>query len=1581
MSNISKISLSGQTYDITVSQSTFEQLHRTSGSAGLKYTTDPDSETGAGIVTIGTCTRPDIIISAYYETISVFDSTETATYKVTQIGQDAFENCTRLQSITMPDTVESIGIGAFYNCTNLKKINFSNSIKSIDNFAFINCSSLTEIVLPKSVKSIGSEVFVGCTNLKNILIPSSVEIIDDYAFSGCTGTIYCEATSKPDGWMTDWDDGFLGNIVWGAALDLPAVNEQLANITKPDGQNKLINEDNKINMAYLSDSALGQVKFGGIINIDSNIPTIWQNEHSTQGSNTASALLNDYISQAITKQAPELGVGGRLRDYYLALEENSTCYDVHVSSTNGEQETTIQLDLEGFYFITEIEPVTDSETNEIISTHRTFADIDFVTGDWLIAVGGQWQKVDNTDAVMSVNSKVGNVVLNAEDIADAGSNITISGRTISAKDTTYTADKNSILTLKDTTFDTPMLKKGSAPQSLVIDANVAITKPDDNQIVINEAIALTMGDKNTSGRMGYWYNAIEFTSTECKVYLTKTQPTGNSLPIIGAGTYDETINPLYDLTQGDVLCSIVNNSKFENCAKILSIDHNIVSLDRAAMLKVMPNPTIVDATDGGVYELDLDDYSFSVTSQPAVGECQIKNISLNMGAGNITSGNENAAIGRGNNVFGDYAFGTGYGNEVGYCSMVGGANNKVNANYSFVTGGDNIVEGQKTSLIVGGKRNQVTGNSELVTGEDNIVSGNKSLVSGSFNTVNKDLNAVSGDQHVVNGVANIIGGRINTANSRANIVGGISNVADGTDSNTSGMNILGGLSNNTTGSKNIISGGSNSVSSDLNLVVGSSNTVTDARNIVGGDNNKVSKKSALVVGYNNTVEGSNVIVSGESNTVKNAKSIVSGGNNILEGDQTLIVGDNNTSRNTANIVGGRSNIINSRSNVVVGYNNKVNNSTAAGNDNGNNLIGGNSHELSAINSVVVGHHNNVAVKNAVVAGCQNEGNANYSLVVGTHNNVTSVSALIGGSNNKVTGNSNVVVGVLQTVSGEDNIVSGEKARTTSGSYNIVNGSGAEIKGSYNIVNGVDQKAINGSKNIVGGNNNTVSGDENLVVGGSNTVNNARNIVGGQGNTVHRHSLVVGSYNNVTAENTIVGGSNNAAISLNAVVSGTNNIAGLKGFYWSDINLTAKTITVTSVNGSYGKSQTFNIADYWTVGDIISINNDQKWDNCAKIKSISSNTITVESNFPFTSVKKESGHVTDQAIFVLAKPDKGLCDFGQYSVVFGENNKGSNFASITVGRQNQAQGQYAAVFGRQNVASYACLVGGRNNEIRREFGFASGSDNYITSKQSTTTGKANFIIENAHRATAMGAYNTIGGDASTLRTEQGVVSDGEYKSANPGQYAVALGYGNKITGFVGIAAGDNNIVSSKNSVAIGMNNTIEASQTNALILSTGTTPCSIKGTGDGNLLLGGNSTIETDKSKGGASYNTIIGGDDCHITGGAHQCVVGGKSNTATGYRSTIFGYLNNDGAKQYTTILGTGNIANADYQTLVGKYSKPSTNTIFVVGNGGSSKAPSNAFEVTTAGNVVIAGSLTINGVTLTSDKLQKVLNFIDTIE
>ena len=106
---------------------------------------------------------------------------------VTSIGNDAFLDCTGLTSITIPNSVTRIGNNAFNYCTGLTSITIPNSVTSIEDSAFKYCRGLTSITIPNSVTSIGYAAFEHCTGLTSITIPNSVTSISDWAFDGCTG--------------------------------------------------------------------------------------------------------------------------------------------------------------------------------------------------------------------------------------------------------------------------------------------------------------------------------------------------------------------------------------------------------------------------------------------------------------------------------------------------------------------------------------------------------------------------------------------------------------------------------------------------------------------------------------------------------------------------------------------------------------------------------------------------------------------------------------------------------------------------------------------------------------------------------------------------------------------------------------------------------------------------------------------------------------------------------------------------------------------------------------------------------------------------------------------------------------------------------------------------------------------------------------------------------------------------------------------------------------------------------------------------------------------------------------------------
>ena len=149
---------------------------------------------------------------------------------VTAIRWIAFENCTSLTSITIPDSVTDIGSSAFCNCTSLTSIIIPDSVTYIGRAAFENCTSLvsfkvsdgnkdycdiegvlfskdkTKLIccpgsrsgsyaIPNGVTNIGWAAF-GDTSLTSITIPDTVTSIESFAFGCCTSL---KSITIPDG--------------------------------------------------------------------------------------------------------------------------------------------------------------------------------------------------------------------------------------------------------------------------------------------------------------------------------------------------------------------------------------------------------------------------------------------------------------------------------------------------------------------------------------------------------------------------------------------------------------------------------------------------------------------------------------------------------------------------------------------------------------------------------------------------------------------------------------------------------------------------------------------------------------------------------------------------------------------------------------------------------------------------------------------------------------------------------------------------------------------------------------------------------------------------------------------------------------------------------------------------------------------------------------------------------------------------------------------------------------------------------------------------------------------------------------
>jgi hypothetical protein len=111
---------------------------------------------------------------------------------VTSIGSHAFNGCSRLSSINIPNGVTSIGNGAFYDCSSLRTVNIPSGVTSIGDSAF-NESGLTSVIIPNSVTKIGIRAFK-YSSLTSITVSGSVKDIEHatFAYSYLISVKLCE---------------------------------------------------------------------------------------------------------------------------------------------------------------------------------------------------------------------------------------------------------------------------------------------------------------------------------------------------------------------------------------------------------------------------------------------------------------------------------------------------------------------------------------------------------------------------------------------------------------------------------------------------------------------------------------------------------------------------------------------------------------------------------------------------------------------------------------------------------------------------------------------------------------------------------------------------------------------------------------------------------------------------------------------------------------------------------------------------------------------------------------------------------------------------------------------------------------------------------------------------------------------------------------------------------------------------------------------------------------------------------------------------------------------------------------------
>lgn len=158
---------------------------------GLWYNLNTNDNTAEVVASQGAQYSGNISIPtwAYYQNTS---------YKVTSIGNSAFEGCVDITSVSLPYFLTRIGNGAFWQCSSLKSVVIPDGVLTIGEGAFRNCYNLASVVIPNSVTSIGSNAFGNCNNLNQVfsLIRSPFAINQNIFTTYSTATLFIPKGTK-----------------------------------------------------------------------------------------------------------------------------------------------------------------------------------------------------------------------------------------------------------------------------------------------------------------------------------------------------------------------------------------------------------------------------------------------------------------------------------------------------------------------------------------------------------------------------------------------------------------------------------------------------------------------------------------------------------------------------------------------------------------------------------------------------------------------------------------------------------------------------------------------------------------------------------------------------------------------------------------------------------------------------------------------------------------------------------------------------------------------------------------------------------------------------------------------------------------------------------------------------------------------------------------------------------------------------------------------------------------------------------------------------------------------------------------
>lgn len=365
---------------------------------------------------------------------------------------------------------------------------------------------------------------------------------------------------------------------------------------------------------------------------------------------------------------------------------------------------------------------------------------------------------------------------------------------------------------------------------------------------------------------------------------------------------------------------------------------------------------------------------------------------------------------------------------------------------------------------------------------------------------------------------------------------------------------------------------------------------------------------------------------------------------------------------------------------------------------------------------------------------------------------------------------------------------------------------------------------------------------------------------------------------------------NKTVSQVSLALGAANTSGRKGWYYTKVNLSTNsiflsksratglfTIKIDTTTATTPTDSTF--VSGWSVGDVVSIVNDKKYDNCAVIVGINGNMITLD-KLPFddSTIKTSATAIGDYnepdefsiiatriadddnlKIRSVTSYDKGDIDFGGGAMAEGVQTFATNIGAHAEGIQTVASGQYSHTEGFRTQAGYAS--------------HAEGVDSIAINNASHAEGRRTLAKGANSHAEGRGAFNfndnvSINNITAPLYVFDNNVIKNEWISRNESGTDLihaALGDYSHVEGLNNLALGNCSHVEGQRNIAIGTNAHSEGWKTSASARSAHAEGTSTIASGQESHAEG-NTTTASGANSHAEGINTNAAGQGSHAEG-------------------------------------------------------------------------------------------------------------------